>query len=310
MTPLRLLAWSLAFCLLGAGCKHERGAPAQPIDLSQATRRDLRKPTTFGGERPVSLRLPRDYDGSRPLPLLIALHGFGADADHVRALLDLDGLLEGHDVLFAAPQGTPNARGDRFWNATPACCAFGETVDDVAYLAALIAEIERAYRVDPARRFVIGHSNGGFMAYRLACERADLIAAVVSVGGATFVDPTACRPSRLVSVLQVHGDQDTLVAVDGGKLPFGDGHAYPGVEQTLRAWAGYYVCEGDLVCLAGRDDLDAKVAGSETLASAYSGCPSGVGVELWRLRGSGHFPDFGSGRFARQLWDWLASHAR
>ena len=95
--------------------------------------------------------------------------------------------------LMIAPAGTADSSGSHFWNATDACCNFENSqVDDVAYLDGLITEISAAYNVDPKRIYVVGHSNGGFMAYRMACAKADRIAAVVSVAGATFATPASC----------------------------------------------------------------------------------------------------------------------
>ena len=62
--------------------------------------------------------------------------------------------------------------------------------------------------VDPYRIYVAGHSNGGFMSYRLACTHADRIAAIVSLAGATFDTPADCSPTEPVAVLQIHGTAD------------------------------------------------------------------------------------------------------
>ncbi len=91
--------------------------------------------------------------------------------------------------VYATPDGTIDGDGNRFWNATDACCNFDRrTVDDVAYLSSVIADIQGQLAIDPKRIAVVGHSNGGFMSYRMACERSDLVGAVVSLAGATFAD--------------------------------------------------------------------------------------------------------------------------
>jgi pimeloyl-ACP methyl ester carboxylesterase len=81
--------------------------------------------------------------------------------------------------------GQQDRRGHRFWSATDACCNLdGLAVDDVAYLRAVIRDVSARHAVDPRRVFIVGHSNGGFMAHRMACEASDLVAAVVSLAGA------------------------------------------------------------------------------------------------------------------------------
>ena len=49
------------------------------------------------------------------------------------------------------------------------------------------------------------------MAHRMACDHADAIAAIVSIAGATFLNPDDCAPSEPVSVLQVHGTNDAVI---------------------------------------------------------------------------------------------------
>jgi polyhydroxybutyrate depolymerase len=56
-------------------------------------------------------------------------------------------------------------------------------VDDVAFLDALLDDLAGAYRVDPRRVFATGMSNGAMMAYRLASELSERIAAVAPVAG-------------------------------------------------------------------------------------------------------------------------------
>jgi polyhydroxybutyrate depolymerase len=93
--------------------------------------------------------------------------------------------------------------GARFWNATDACCDVDASgVDDSSYLAGLINEIGSHVAVDPRRVFVVGHSNGAFMSYRMACDHADTIAAIVSLAGAPPADPAACRPTEPVAILR------------------------------------------------------------------------------------------------------------
>ena len=100
-------------------------------------------------------------------------------------------LAEARGFLYCYPDGTIDRWGNRFWNATDACCDFGNTgVDDAGYLRGVIEEIARRFAVDRKRVYLIGHSNGGFMAYRMACQSADLIAGIASLAGTTFLEPS------------------------------------------------------------------------------------------------------------------------
>ncbi|HET7846180.1 MAG TPA: prolyl oligopeptidase family serine peptidase, partial [Acidimicrobiia bacterium] len=159
--------------------------------------------------------------------------------------------------------------------------------------------------VDPARVFAFGHSNGGFMAYRLACDRADLVAAVVSLAGVTWSETTACDPSQDVSVLQIHGTDDDVVRYEGGRFAV----PYPGAMETVASWAGYDDCTGGLVADTGQIDIDENVAGIDTSVARHMGCPQGIDAELWTIEGGSHVPDL-SPDFPDLVWTWLSDHPR
>jgi polyhydroxybutyrate depolymerase len=180
----------------------------------------------------------------------------------------------------------------------------------VAYLTSLVDEARRVYPVDPRRVFVLGLSNGGFMAHRLACERADTIAAIVSIAGAMPQAAERCRPASPVSVLQVHSDADQIVFFEGGRnlLDRGLGQ-YPGAEATVRRWAGLLGCRGPRVAEPVALDLDEGVAGAETAVMHVGGCPAGLDARLWTVRGGRHVPAFGP-TFVDQAWHWLLAHPK
>jgi hypothetical protein len=95
-------------------------------------------------------------------------------------------------MLYADPDETTDPNGIMFWNATNSCCdLFHRGVDDSAYIASIIADVKSTVAVDPKRIFVVGHSNAGFMAYRMACNHAGDIAAIVSLAGATYRPATS-----------------------------------------------------------------------------------------------------------------------
>src|SRR5207249_2269989 len=134
---------------------------------------------TVGGSRPVMVQVPAGYDGSHPLPLIVLIHAYGIDGAIQEAYFQLGQLVDGEGVLMVAPNGNVNGLGQRYWNATPACCDVGQSgVDDLGYLRGVIAEVRAKYSVDPKRIFAVGHSNGAFMAHRLACDDAAEIAAI------------------------------------------------------------------------------------------------------------------------------------
>ena len=266
-------------------------------------------PTTFGGDRPAELKVPASYDPATPMPLVVALHGYAANNTYVSAVLGLDPLYQTAGFLLIAPHGTLDSQGNYFWNATDACCNFdANPVDDVAYLGGLVDEVAASYNVDPKRIYVVGHSNGGFMAHRLGCESANRFAAIVSVAGATFEDVSRCTPATKINVLQVHGTSDDTIAYAGDSISIqGTPHAYPGAVGTVERWAQLNGCTGTSAAEPSIDLTTSGAVGDETAPSAYAGCPPGGAAELWTVNGANHIIIFRSGE---PLWDWLAAHPK
>lgn len=257
-------------------------------------------------ERPYAEVVPTGYDPATPTPLVVLLHGHGASGFLQSIYFGLGLLTETRTFLYAYPDGTADVDGQLFWSATDACCGDeGRRVDDVAYVTAIIDDMSARYHVDPKRVYVVGHSNGGFMSYRMACDRAPRIAAIVSLAGMTWNDPARCAPSEPVAVLHVHGDQDAVVLYDGGEL---EGVPYPSAPASVAMWAGYNGCSSDLAATGATRDVDVKLAGAETEVAAHGGCRGGA-VELWTIRGGGHLPNL-QGDWAGTLLDWLLAHPK
>lgn len=254
-------------------------------------------------ERPYKYKVPKDYDPKKPSPLVVMLHGLSASGELNELVLHLAPLADSRTFLYAYPDGTKNPVGARFWNATDGCCDFfGSKVDDVAYLTAVIDDLSSRYNVDAKRVFLVGHSNGGYMAHRMACDRSGKIAGIVSLAGAQWIDSSKCRPSGKVSVLQVHGTADTNVAYSGTALT-------PGARQTVAVWGNRNACLGDLAFTGARIDIESKLAGAETKVESYVGCQSEGSVELWTIEGGGHIPSFHA-QWPGAIYDFLMAHPK
>jgi len=91
-----------------------------------------------------------------------------------------------------------------------------EPVDDVAYFDALLDDLVARHGVDRTRVGLVGISNGGFMAQRLLCERAEHYVGAVTIA-ATIAADLPCEPSRPVSVAWIVGTDDPLVLYEGAR---------------------------------------------------------------------------------------------
>jgi polyhydroxybutyrate depolymerase len=253
---------------------------------------------------PVADRAPDER-----LPLLLYLHGLGGSGSEALASPDLRALAQRHRMVLVAPDGNLDREGRRFWNAGGACCNFdGKAVNDVARLEALIYHWTQRPEIDPARVYIVGFSNGGFMAHRLACYMDDRLAAIVSIGGAGRAPEEACAPVSTIAVLEIHGDADPIVRYAGGHVL--DNRAadpHPSAPETFHGWAERLGCPTEAKPKTKAVDLDPRLPGAETTIESYAGCPHGS-VELWTVHGGGH--QVATPAMLARVGDFLVDHPK
>ena len=256
----------------------------------------------------VPLYLPTNLDPGVDIPLVISLHGYTGNGNQHENYFNLRSRVDEDRFMLCVPNGTTDAQGSRFWNATDFCCDFeNRNPDDSGYLRDLIETITATYSIDVGSIHVVGHSNGGFMAYRMACDHADLIASIASLAGATYANTSDCTPSEPVHALQIHGTADDVIRYAGQCIPFI--FCYPGAVESVETWAQYDGCSS--VEENGPPiDLDGSIPGAETSRVILAdGCDQQGSAELWRIDGGSHGPSF-NGNFARELVAWLLEHGR
>jgi len=276
-------------------------APTSPSPTAAAVTPGSTQSIDLDG-RPYRLVVPSVYDGSTPLPLVVALHGYGSDAAELDSYLGLSSAAEARGFLLALPEGTRDGHGLRFWNAVPGgCCDLGRSgVDDSAYLSQLISQVSSSYAVSGVA--VVGHSNGGYMANRLACDHPDQVGAIASLAGPLPYDTSLCTPARPVSVLYIHGDADQVVPYDGSAA----GRSASAVD-TVRRWAELDGC-APTPAQQPPLDLESRIAGAETTVLDYAGCHRGSDVLLWTIRGGGHVPTL-TDTFTADVLNFLLAQA-
>jgi len=314
-------SFTFSLCTLLFSCQSATTAP-DPVDAAQV---DAPAPIDAGGdafvERPDAAggtgtttigpsdrraRLIAPSTVTAPAPLLVLLHGYGANAALQDAYLGVSRQAASRGLYVLLPEGTTDASGKQFWNA-PGCCDFAPTgVDDVAYLRDLVDEAIAVRPIDPDRVYFFGHSNGGFMSYHLGCVLSDRIAAIAVLAGSDAADPATCTPTRPISVLHLHGTADATIPYAGGNIGLGP---FPGAVESIGRWAGRAGC--DATPTTGTPiDLESTLAGAETTPSTYGGCDAGLDVQLLTITGGSHIPTFGSTAIGPNVLDWLLAHHR
>jgi len=276
------------------GAKPSPGCKAAPV-APGAQRVDT---TSGGAPRWYLRRVPPSYDGTKPVPLVVDLHGRleGAELHETNSKLGAFG--EAHGFVTITPQGSGSVVPD--WEVEPDSL-------DVSFIGDLLDEAGRTLCIDDRRIFVTGYSGGAFLATRLACVYASRIAAIAPV--AALRNPAGCKPARPVPVVTFAGTGDAFVAFTGGLgsqaqvTPANDGTGRmlgetsggkevarsAAMPKILAAWAKRNHCTGK--------PKATNVASDVTLVS-YA-CPKHADVELYRITGGGH--TWPGSEFSRQI---------
>jgi polyhydroxybutyrate depolymerase len=262
-----IVAAVVCLLVLGAcGDKPRRvtSAPLQHGELS------------VGGQvRKYRVFAPATLPSTKLAPLVMVLHGGGNSGEAIAQTTQLDRFASTDEFIAVYPEGL-----NGYWNGGFCCgSASANDVDDVGFLAALIERLAGEYRIDRTRVSVVGVSNGGIMAYRFACARADLVTAVASVAGAMVVED--CHPTRPVSVMELHGTADPSVPYNGGRVLPRSALAkvpVPSTADVVRRWVDVNGCG---------PTPTASTVGPVT-TSVWSGCGAATSVTLVSIDGGSH----------------------
>jgi polyhydroxybutyrate depolymerase len=175
-----------------------------------------RKTTYQGMSRDYMVHLPPGYTGQAPLPLVILLHSGAATS---KRMIRVSGMLEKADrehFIVLAPNGTGLLKKALLtWNSGK-CCGFSvkRNIDDVGFIDKILDQVESDFNIDTDRIYATGESNGGMLAYKLACDLSHRIAAIAPV--AASMDGLERSPEQPVSIVAFNGTDDGCVLYNGG----------------------------------------------------------------------------------------------
>jgi polyhydroxybutyrate depolymerase len=175
------------------------------------------------------VHVPPSYDGTKRTPLVLNWHAFGSTAVEEQIYTGTDPVADADGFIIVYPNSP-----DKSWAAGACCANFDGGMpnrDDVGFARALVAEVSKTACIDSKRVYSTGMSNGGFMSHRLACEAADIFAAVAPVASNNGV--ANCQPSRPVPIIHFHGTTDKTIPYDATDLS-GEG---VGVAEMMKRWA-------------------------------------------------------------------------
>lgn len=232
-----------------------------------------------GGMRTYILFVPSGYDGKKPLPLVLDLHGLTSNASSQAQISGFRPQAETEGYVYLAPNGLDNMWSDR-----------GADSIDITFLRELLADVEARGCIDLRRVYSTGCSNGGSMTNLMMCSAEDIIAAVAPVCGTTFFDlETECMLDRPISTMQVIGRQDTLNCWDSDDGGTG-GIGVTCVKDYQAAMVKKNGCKGEIeetvggVCeRVGECDggTEVVICGPQVGHVAYTTSDMNVAKEAW-----------------------------
>ncbi len=259
--------------------------PGQAVCDPHPTRSKQEELIVGNEKRDFLLHVPRSYRDGAAVPLLIVLHGGGGSAGDMQKLTRFNNLSAEAGFIVVYPEGEKN-----LWNdGRMADNLIRKGADDVQFIAQLVATLSSAYVIDQSRIYAVGFSNGGAMAFRLACQLPGLFAGIATVS-ASFPRYLAnhCEPLTPLSVMMMHGTYDQTIPWEGGdsstkSSQFG---LFIPVEQTAKFWARSGGC-AERPTRTRMKDLDMK-AGYFVDELRFGSCKPNTEVLLYAIVGGGH----------------------
>jgi polyhydroxybutyrate depolymerase len=239
--------------------------------------------------RSYRLYVPASYDPSNATSLVIMFHGLGGTSSTIEAVTGWDSIADKSGIIVAYPDSLGALNG---WNCKFISSKYTSDADDELFFLSLVAQLRATYKIDPSRIFVAGFSNGAFLAYELAGEHADMIAAIAVVGGTDGTELTSApRPSEPISVIAIHGMKDDVV-------PYSNGWCTSAPDDAS-IWANYDSCTGPPTT---QDTSD----GNTTIIDYQAG-KNGTEVKLYAVHKAPHtWP----AEVTEYIWQFFAEHAK
>ncbi|WP_442931381.1 alpha/beta hydrolase family esterase [Mycolicibacterium sp. 120320] len=251
------------------------GAAAPPATPSQS----VHHLTAGGRDRTYRLYRPAGLPASAPL--VVVLHGGFGSAEQAERAYGWDGLADSAKFVVAYPDGVSRA-----WNVG-GCCGqpAKQNIDDVGFVDAVVADVPG---IDRRRVYATGMSNGGMMAFALACNTGTFAAI-----GPVSATQLSCPNPRPTSVMHIHGTADRMIRYDGGP---GMGFAHingPPVRDVDASWRNIDQCGAPTVTAGGG------------VSTSTATCPGNRAVVLSTVDGGGHdWPPFATA----VLWQFFSEH--
>ena len=255
-----------------------------------------------GLTRTYTLNLPPNYYEDSDFSLVIAMHGGGGTANQFESSGKLTEKANAAKFIVVYPNGV---KGNgilraQTWNAG-GCCDYAaeHNINDVKFISQLIDHLVAAYKINPKKVYATGHSNGGMMAYRLACELSDKIAAIAP-NSSTMVVTQPCNASRAVPVLHMHSMLDSNVPYTGGVGTGFSNHYNPPLDSVFQVWSLKNACATQAQII---------VNNSSYKLTKWTDCSNNTSIQYYLTKEGGHaWPPSNAINTNDLLWDFFQQY--
>jgi len=237
--------------------------------------------TVDGLSRTYTLHLPPNYEEGNDFSLVIAMHGGGGNGGQFESSSKLSQKADAAKFIVVYPNGV---KGNgllkaQTWNAG-GCCDYARdhNINDVKFISQLIDHLVANYKINPKKVYATGHSNGGMMAYRLACELSGKIAAIAP-NSSTMVVTQPCNASRAVPILHMHSVLDSNVPYTGGVGTGFSNHYNPPLDSVFQVWSLMNACAAP---------AQVVVNNSSYKLTKWTGCSNNTSIQYYLTKDGGH----------------------
>jgi polyhydroxybutyrate depolymerase len=275
-----------------------------------------------GTSRSFIVHIPTGYTGSSPLPVVFDFHPLGGTGQSQMSASGWGTKCDSVGCIAVFPNSAANAGNG--WDVGYCCQgAQSNKVDDVQFTRDMIKWLEANTCVDPKRVYASGCSNGGGMSYMLACNAADVIAAVApvdfrcitgtepaSASSLTATNNTACTCTlpRPISVTAFDEGQDmSIVPYNGGQTvvaadcpPGGTCKAFifSSAQVNVDTWAHFDSCTGS-----------ATTDPNNSICQTYTSCGGNTEVSLCTANSASHCGSYASSKIVDTAWGMFQKEA-
>ena len=294
----------------GTGGGAAGAAGAQCPSTATAVPGESNKSITVGTlMRTYLLHIPTGYTGKTPVPVVFDFHGLGGSGSTQKGLSGWATLGDSKGFITVFPNGVGNS-----WNIGR-CCSTAQTqnVDDVGFVRAIIKQLQTDACIDSKRVYASGCSNGGGMSYKLACDAADVIAAVAPVdcdcvtGSTSNPSCASCAPARPISEIAFRATGDQVVPYNGGQCSIAadcppgmscSTFNFPGAATNFSTWATIDQCTGSAQALSGHPACQTNAT-----------CGAGAQITLCTQQGGSHCGNYASLGIINIAWEMFQKAA-